>query len=156
MANPLITPLVISYGTDAPAYYPMAAQHLRGALSRRGIPHEIQIIPSTGDWFANCRLKSKYIGDAIERNGCPLAWCDVDCEPVKLDLPRDGWDVAVLRRGGNFPITAGFIAFSGTAKSLEFARKWQQIQEDNPKFAGDHGALVQTYLHKPGSTRARP
>ena len=155
-------PIIVSYGTRYPSFYPIAREALIENCEALGLEHCIRLIEPAEDWFANTRQKPGFLlkmlrgeiwSDLDAPHARPIMWVDVDCSLTRVDdMPADGWDVGWVTRSGNMAYTAGMMAFNRTEAAERFIESWIERLE-REKTPGDHGPYVRTIDNPPKGVR---
>ncbi len=125
---------VIAFHTDDDVYT-HEARRLIASLKRTDVPFDVTVMPSNGDWVANCALKSRFLLEKRKQLRGPLLYVDVDAVFHRSPWPYlkgyDG-DVAVyIERNG--VLASGTILINDTTPALKLLSAWVAEQERRPQ-----------------------
>jgi hypothetical protein len=129
-----VTPLFVSFHTGG--RYEQHANELAETLSRFDLPYEINHLPCSGRWVANCSMKSRFILDKMEQwPDRSIVWVDADARvrqrPSMLLGMRATVDFA-CHYLDRVELLSGTLYFGGTVASVELARDWHKRCADDP------------------------
>lgn len=121
--------------------YPAYAEKLRQQCDKFNLKHHIQLLPDTGDWLKNTKLKPQFILDAILQVKGPVLWIDVDgslLAPPTFILDRMhtmDFMVKLKPNGHKRKFHVGTMFFNNTESSIYFLKDW--ISECEKSYASD-------------------
>lgn len=145
---------VISFYTNT-WDYPKYAEKLREQCDNLGLLHSIKLLPDTGDWLNNTKMKPRFILDTIEVIKGPVLWIDVDGSLLRYPkfiidrIDKMDFMMKLKSRGQGRTFHVGTMFFNYTEKSLNFLRDW--VDQCEKGYASDElhlDNLWNIYLQK--------
>ena len=145
---------VISFHTEphsASTYYTKCAQKFKENCVNIGVDHEIDQVPSRGDYYKNTRFKPKYILNKLNELKTDVLWVDIDCEIVKLPNIPDDNIVFVGRNDSRLSrhlmVHSYAIYFKYCESNISFINDWiKKCDHPTQRKVGDHDLLVKTLI----------
>lgn len=153
------TPTLVSfYGGSS--YYYEAAERLKLACDRLGVPHDIQEVTKREDesWSQICRRKIPFYRDMLAKHPGGIFWADVDTVLVQRPTLFDNasYDMAAFLRGFRNlreydPVQLartfhpGFIHFNGTEKTRRFVEHMAALERDSTSTGTDDFFLEEAW-----------
>ncbi|HYE63520.1 MAG TPA: hypothetical protein VD997_16135 [Phycisphaerales bacterium] len=142
--------LVVSYYTGDGNYAAYAAK-LRASCEKFGIEHQIEQLPSGGDWVRNLGFKPRFVYDKLLKNKKSVVWMDADCEVMQYPalLDDDQYDLMIYNwyaeanPGARFHDATRLGPASGVfrvkygAPMLQFLHAWMQQCQKLPRMRDD-------------------
>jgi len=138
--------LIISAATVGSAYV-NCLEKQRAYFQDLGLNYMGFVLDDRGSWNENTKLKPEAIRKAFKH--CQIVlWVDSDCSVNTPPEVFEGeWDIATtnnIHPLHKCRISAGFILFRKTEKTLKFLELWDEL---NKKHKKDHPALIQALNH---------
>lgn len=122
---------MVSYHTDFKPYND-CSDKLERSLNAFGIPYEINVLPSEGDWHQNCCQKTTYVREMMDKHpDKDIVWCDADMEVVQYPVLLDNiqGDVACPLWEGIFVMSC-LVYFKNTPRIRRFVDCWIEKSYD--------------------------
>jgi hypothetical protein len=117
------------------ALYTAEARRFQASVDRLGLRLDLKVVPSRGEWTANCALKPSIIADARRRLRGPLLYVDVDAvihhDPWPYLAQYDGDAACHVTRDGEF--LSGTLWVNDTEGARELLRRWRDRCETFPE-----------------------
>jgi hypothetical protein len=124
-----MTPRIISYYSDFndTKYYENFAKILIDRCKLFNLTHDINSLPSRGDYGVNCLMKPEFILDKIKEYKNPLIWmdCDTDFREPFSHFNSVEEDIGMATHSGELDgIKASPLYFNYTKGAFRIIREW--------------------------------
>ncbi len=125
-------PLVVSFYTDDP-YYSNEVLGLKRTCQQFDMEYDIECLPSSGSWTANCAMKGPFLKRKMQQHNRPLLWLDADALVLQKPEMFDGflYEFAAYWHK-NVELISATLYFAPTVVSKTLLSMWAKLCEDDP------------------------
>lgn len=145
---------IISFYSDieGKTYYSDCGRQLMQKLNQFNVNHDIEELPSSGNYMRNCLKKPSFILSKLIQYKKPLIWMDIDTD---FRSPFDSFDecnqdVGFCTKTGDIAGVQSFmIYFNYTENSILFLSRWKEECEkaiNENRIELDHDVIKYTVL----------